>query len=120
VVGYTPSAISQPLAQLEREAGIVLLERDGRRVRVTAAAHRRAARPERALADSTPPRLSSREHDPEDDVSALRSGVLDLVVSESDDDVEPTPAGGLEQHLLMSEPLLLVPPWRRPAPSRSP
>jgi DNA-binding transcriptional ArsR family regulator len=34
VVGYTPSAVSQSLAQLEREAGIALLERDGRRVRL--------------------------------------------------------------------------------------
>ena len=33
VVGYTPSAISQSLLQLEREAGVPLLERDGRRVR---------------------------------------------------------------------------------------
>ncbi len=32
-VGYTPSAISQALGQLEREAGIALLERDGRRGR---------------------------------------------------------------------------------------
>ena len=38
VVGYTPSAVSQSLAQLEREAGIALLERDGRRVRLTPAA----------------------------------------------------------------------------------
>jgi DNA-binding transcriptional LysR family regulator len=38
VVGYTPSAISQSLAQLEREAGVALLERDGRRVHLTPAA----------------------------------------------------------------------------------
>ena len=37
-VGYTPSAVSQSLSQLEREVGIVLLERDGRRVRLTPAA----------------------------------------------------------------------------------
>src|SRR5918992_1343229 len=30
-VGYTPSAVSQSLAQLEREAGGALLGRDGRR-----------------------------------------------------------------------------------------
>lgn len=34
-LGYTPSAISQQLAVLEREAGAVLLERVGRRVRLT-------------------------------------------------------------------------------------
>lgn len=34
-LGYTPSAISQQLAVLEREAGVPLLERVGRNVRVT-------------------------------------------------------------------------------------
>ncbi len=33
VVGYTPSAISQSLMQLERETDTQLLERDGRNVR---------------------------------------------------------------------------------------
>src|SRR4051812_32641786 len=32
---YTPSAVSQQLAQLERETGVVLLERAGRGVRLT-------------------------------------------------------------------------------------
>ncbi|RZQ64028.1 LysR family transcriptional regulator [Amycolatopsis suaedae] len=36
-LGYTPSAVSQQLATLEREAGIELLERAGRGVRATAA-----------------------------------------------------------------------------------
>lgn len=36
-LGYTPSAISQQLSALEREAGLVLLERVGRGVRPTAA-----------------------------------------------------------------------------------
>jgi DNA-binding transcriptional LysR family regulator len=38
-LGYTPSAISQQLAVLEREAGTPLLERVGRNVRLTAAGH---------------------------------------------------------------------------------
>ncbi|MER6812105.1 LysR family transcriptional regulator [Spirillospora sp. NPDC000708] len=33
--GYTSSAVSQQLAVLEREAGVALLERDGRRVKLT-------------------------------------------------------------------------------------
>src|SRR5688500_9300503 len=36
-LGYTPSAISQQVAALEREAGIALLERVGRGVQPTAA-----------------------------------------------------------------------------------
>ncbi|MFI8521920.1 LysR family transcriptional regulator [Streptomyces sp. NPDC085481] len=36
-LGYTPSAISQQVAALEREAGVALLERAGRGVRPTAA-----------------------------------------------------------------------------------
>jgi DNA-binding transcriptional LysR family regulator len=38
-LGYTPSAISQQLAVLERETGARLLERVGRRVRLTDAGH---------------------------------------------------------------------------------
>ncbi|GGL18870.1 hypothetical protein Sme01_47770 [Sphaerisporangium melleum] len=34
---YTPSAVSQQLAALEREAGVALLQRNGRRVQFTAA-----------------------------------------------------------------------------------
>jgi DNA-binding transcriptional LysR family regulator len=37
-LSYTPSAISQQLTALEREAGVALLERTGRRVRLTPAA----------------------------------------------------------------------------------
>ncbi|MGH8079381.1 MAG: LysR family transcriptional regulator, partial [Lysobacter sp.] len=39
----TSSAVSQQLATLEREAGVVLLERVGRRVRMTAEGERLAA-----------------------------------------------------------------------------
>lgn len=38
--GYTSSAVSQHLATLEREAGVRLYERAGRRVRLTAEGHR--------------------------------------------------------------------------------
>src|ERR671923_2622930 len=51
VVGYTPSAVSQSLAQLEREIGVALLERDGRRVRLTPAAVGLVARADRVLAE---------------------------------------------------------------------
>ncbi len=37
-LGYTPSAISQQLAALERETGVVLVEREGRGIRLTNAA----------------------------------------------------------------------------------
>jgi DNA-binding transcriptional LysR family regulator len=36
-LAYTPSAVSQQLATLEREAGVALLERQGRRLRLTGA-----------------------------------------------------------------------------------
>ena len=150
VVGYTPSAVSQSLAQLEREAGVALLERDGRRVRLTPAAHGLVAATDRVIAeldaaeaelaaehetvrgevvigafpsaaanlvvpavaelDGQHPELACvvREHEPEDGIPLLRSGELDLLVSESYDDVPSAPAGGLESHLLLTEPLLLV------------
>jgi len=51
VSGYTPSAVSQSLARLEREVGATLLERDGRRVRLTPAARGLVARTDRILAE---------------------------------------------------------------------
>jgi DNA-binding transcriptional LysR family regulator len=158
-VGYTPSAVSQSLAQLEREAGVALLERDGRRVRLTPAARALVARADRVLAEldaaehelaaqhegvhgsvvigafpsaatsivvpavkelaSRYPELSAtvREHEPEDGIPLLRAGELDLLISESYDDIPPAPAGGLETHPLMIEPMLLVLPPDSPARS---
>lgn len=152
VVGYTPSAVSQSLAQLERETGVALLERDGRRVRLTPAAHGLVAATDRVLAEldaaeavlaaehetvrgevvigafpsaaaglvvPAVARLAERhpdvtcrvrEHEPEDGIPLLRSGALDLLVSESYDDVPTPPVGGLAAHRLLSEPLLLVVP----------
>lgn len=150
VVGYTPSAVSQSLAQLERETGVALLERDGRRVRLTPAAHGLVAATDRVLAELDAAEaelaaehetvrgevvvgafpsaaaglvvpalealarrhrelsLSVREHEPEDGIPLLRSGALDLLVSESYEGVRSAPAGGLEAHRLLTEPLLLV------------
>jgi DNA-binding transcriptional LysR family regulator len=152
VAGYSPSAVSQSLAQLEREAGVALLERDGRRVRLTRAARTLVARTDRVLAelDSAEAELAAehgavrgeivigafpsaaagvvipaaqdlherhpevhctiREHEPEDGVPLLRSGDLDLLVSESYEGVPQAAIGGLERHLLISEPLLLLVP----------
>ena len=49
-LAYTPSAVSQQLAVLEREAGVPLLERTGRRVRLTPAARALVAHAEDILA----------------------------------------------------------------------
>lgn len=49
-MNYTPSAVSQQLSILEREAGVPLLERTGRRVRLTAAAHALVDHAEQVLA----------------------------------------------------------------------
>jgi DNA-binding transcriptional LysR family regulator len=155
-LAYTPSAVSQSLAQLEREVGVPLLERDGRRVRLTPAAHGLVSRVDRVLAELDAAEaelaaehgavrgsvlvgvfpsagaglvvpalrelagrhpdlaLTAREHEPEDGIPLLRSGELDVLVSESYEDVEPAPAGGLEPQLLLTEPLLLVLPDREP------
>src|SRR5919108_412454 len=50
-LGYTPPAISQHLAALERQVGVALLERQGRRVALTPAAHLLVGRTERVLAE---------------------------------------------------------------------
>jgi DNA-binding transcriptional LysR family regulator len=49
-LSFTPSAVSQQLSALEREAGIALLERRGRSVRLTAAGHALVERTEAILA----------------------------------------------------------------------
>ncbi|MFF0457449.1 LysR family transcriptional regulator [Nocardia africana] len=49
-MSYTPSAVSQQLTALEREAGVTLLERSGRRVTLTAAACRLVEHTESVLA----------------------------------------------------------------------
>jgi DNA-binding transcriptional LysR family regulator len=158
-VGYTPSAVSQSLAQLEREVGVALLERDGRRVRLTPAANQLVERADRVLAelDAAEHELAAqhegvhgsvvigafpsaavslvvpavrelaarypelvvtvREHEPEDGIPLLRAGELDLLISENYDDIPPAPAGGLESHPLMIEPMLLVLPAGSPARS---
>jgi DNA-binding transcriptional LysR family regulator len=50
-LNYTPSAVSQQLAVLERETGVQLLERNGRRVRLTDAGTRLVEHAEVVLAD---------------------------------------------------------------------
>ena len=49
-LAYTPSAVSQQLTALERETGVPLLERTGRRVTLTPAAHGLVERTEEILA----------------------------------------------------------------------
>src|ERR1700730_13478905 len=49
-LGYTPSAVSQQLAALEREAGAVLLDRSARAAELTDAGRRLADHAERFLA----------------------------------------------------------------------
>ena len=49
-LGYTPSAVSQQLSALERESGVTLLERAGRRVRLTDAGQVLVQRTEPVLA----------------------------------------------------------------------
>jgi DNA-binding transcriptional LysR family regulator len=164
-VGYTPSAVSQALAKLERDAGVPLLERDGRRVRLTPAARTLIARVDSAIAEldaaeaelaeeagavrgrieigSFPsaamelvlpaiadlgqrhPALTCQvhEHEPEDGIPLLRAGELDLLVTETYDNIRGAATGGLDGRLLLSEPLLLVLPrghsGREPIPLRS-
>jgi DNA-binding transcriptional LysR family regulator len=57
-LAYTPSAVSQGLAQLERDTGVALLERVGRRVRLTEAGRRLAGH-----ADAVIVRLEAAEAD---------------------------------------------------------
>src|SRR3954464_9251725 len=57
-LAYTPSAVSQQLAQLERDVGVGLLERAGRGVRLTEAGRRLAGH-----ADAIMARMEAAEAD---------------------------------------------------------
>jgi DNA-binding transcriptional LysR family regulator len=66
VLGYTPSAVSQQLAALEREAGLPLLDRTARRAELTDAGRRLAGHAERILAmvEEAETDLSARAAEP--------------------------------------------------------
>ena len=66
VLGYTPSAVSQQLAALEREAGTALLDRSARRAELTDAGRRLAGHAERILArvEEAETDLSARAGEP--------------------------------------------------------
>jgi DNA-binding transcriptional LysR family regulator len=66
VLGYTPSAVSQQLAALEREAGTPLLDRTARRAELTDAGRRLAGHAERilALVEEAETDLSARAAEP--------------------------------------------------------
>jgi DNA-binding transcriptional LysR family regulator len=65
-LGYTPSAVSQQLAALEREAGAALLDRTARRAELTDAGRRLAVRAEHILAmvEEAEADLSARAQEP--------------------------------------------------------
>ncbi|WP_144792781.1 LysR family transcriptional regulator [Microbacterium paludicola] len=65
-LSYSPSTVSQQLALLEREAGVALLEPDGRRVRLTAEGRLLAAHASRAidLDEAVRAELSHAQHLP--------------------------------------------------------
>ena len=65
-LGYTPSAVSQQLAALEREAGTALLDRTARRAELTDAGRRLAGHAERILAmvEEAETDLSERASEP--------------------------------------------------------
>jgi DNA-binding transcriptional LysR family regulator len=63
-LGQTSSAVSQQLAVLEREAGAILFERVGRRVRLTGEGERLAAHAETILAAVEAARLDLRADEP--------------------------------------------------------
>jgi DNA-binding transcriptional LysR family regulator len=70
-LGYTPSAVSQQLAALEREAGVILLDRTARSAELTDAGARLAAHAERilALVEEAEADLSAQEREPSGRVS---------------------------------------------------
>ena len=83
-LSYSPSTISQQLAQLERDAGIALLVPDGRRVRLTeqgAALAAHAARGERARAQEHAARALDADEEMRAELERLQPGIAPVRVA---------------------------------------
>ena len=139
---FTPSAVSQQLAMLEREAGVRLLERAGRGVRLTdadlaAAAATVAGRARIAGFESvsiklalpamealarTAPRLRCEliEAEPEEALPALALGDIDLVLADEWQHQPRRLPAGVERHDLLSDRVRILLPARHPAARRHP
>src|SRR5215218_10569622 len=127
---FTPSAVSQQLAMLEREAGVRLLERAGRGVRLTDAAlvlvgHaevllERVAIAEADLAAAPGLRCELLELEPEEALPTLALGDIDLVLGDEWQHQPRTLPPGVERHELMSDRVRIVLPARHPAARRHP
>ncbi|GAB3127072.1 LysR family transcriptional regulator [Tsukamurella serpentis] len=96
---YTPSAVSQQLATLEREAGRPLLKRTGRSVELTEAGHRLAGHAEEVLARLEQARAEMRALDGQV-IGELRIGAFSSAMASV---VAPALV-----HLTRSHPLLRV------------
>ena len=109
---FTPSAVSQQLAVLEREAGVPLLERAGRGVRLTDAALVLVTTPKRCSTArrwprrTSPPRRERRGARPHRGVPV---GALHLAFRPSDARPE---APRLRCELVEAEPEDSLPAWR--------
>jgi DNA-binding transcriptional LysR family regulator len=137
----SPPAVSQQMATLEREAGVDLLERVGRGVRLTTAGERlaeidevahgvagrvhasafpTAARallvPALARLKTTYPRLQFKMVDlePEDSIPLLRVGELDILLTYEFETLPASDEPGMERVRLMSEPMAIALPVSHP------
>src|SRR5829696_7982248 len=133
---YTPSAVSQQLAMLERETGVRLLERaavaeadlaaaagtvTGRaRIAGFRSVILELALPAMAALAEQAPRLRCEvvEAEPEQALPALALGDLDLVLGDEWQHQPWRLPAGLERHELLRDPVHLVLPSRHPAARR--
>lgn len=108
-LGYTPSAVSQQLAALEREAGVALLDRTARAAELTDAGRRLAAHAERILL---------RQAQYGESLRSVRAGEVDVaLIDDWSGRLAGAEQGALRFSLLLRDPLVLVVPAviRRPA-----
>jgi molybdate transport repressor ModE-like protein len=137
----SPSAVSQQMSTLEREAGVELLERAGRGVRLTPAGERLVAYTERVLAvleeaqadvDAVAHGVAGRVHASAFPTAArallvpalalikaayprlLRVGELDILLTYEFEMLPPREEAGLERVPLLSEPMAIALPAAHP------
>jgi DNA-binding transcriptional LysR family regulator len=133
-LGYTPPAVSQQLAALEREAGVALLERNGRRRRLTPAGEELVSRTEAVLnaleaAEAAVERVTTTVAGTVR-LAAINSihnrllptalGELDLALAAEYDFAPIESDPGLERHVLADDPNRLAVPAGHPAAGAPP
>src|ERR687891_239634 len=112
-LAFTPSAVSQQLAQLQREAGVELLRKVGRRLELTDAGRTLVARADELLAH-----VELVEGEAEESLPMVLRGELDVAIAEEYEHAPRPRLPQLHREYLKPDQLVLALPRGHPAAER--